>query len=686
MKALKFIGLALLAVLLLMALGLAVVAWRFDSAWATQKLTQAVYEQKQRVLKFDGDLALSFFPSVGVKLGGASLSERNSAQEFARVESARVSVRVLPLLQRQLVVDRIELDGLRARIQRGRDGRFNFDDLLRQDKADGRESRSAAQDAPIAFDVAGIGITRAWILFRDDKAGRAIQLSDVSLETGRLSQAANGPFELAFKASSDQPKLSAAFNLGGSYRYDLARKQYTVEGVALTAKGQLAQTALEAKVTAPAVEGVAAQWRIGKLDAQWSLKQSALTTQGRIGGAVEANLERQVADLSRLAGELVIAHPQLPVKQLKLPLDASIHADWGRSQATGHFSTRIEDSAVQGKFQVAKFAPLAAAFDVSIDRLNVDRYLPQTAPAKTATGPATPAPAGEAAPIDFSFLRGLDLKGAMRVGFLQARNVKFSNVAANMVVNNGRLDLNPLSAELYGGRIGGSLTAQADGNRVAVKQTMDNVAIGPLMKDYAQKDVLEGRGRFALDVSASGSSVAAVRQSLSGSAAMSLRDGAVKGINLAKSLRQAKALLRGGKQDAVVAANKAEKTDFSELTASFRITNGVARNDDLSAKSPFLRVAGAGTIDLVRGQLDYLAKATVVASAKGQEGQELADLNGLTVPVRLTGPIDDPAYRIEVGALATEAAKQQVEKRVGEQVRKQLGKEGVGKALKGLIK
>src|SRR5688572_3251021 len=113
---------------MLMALGLAVIAWRFDPAWAKQKLTQAVYEQKERVLKIDGDLALSFFPSIAVRLGDTSLSERNSAEQFARVGNARLSVRVLPLLARQLVVDRIELDGVRARIVRSKDGTFNFDD------------------------------------------------------------------------------------------------------------------------------------------------------------------------------------------------------------------------------------------------------------------------------------------------------------------------------------------------------------------------------------------------------------------------------------------------------------------------------------------------------------------------------------------------------------------------------
>jgi AsmA protein len=269
-------------------------------------------------------------------------------------------------------------------------------------------------------------------------------------------------------------------------------------------------------------------------------------------------------------------------------------------------------------------------------------------------------------------------------------------VTANLQAANGRLDLNPLTADLYGGRLAGSLMAQADGNRIALKQNLANVAIGPLIKDYAHKDVLEGRGHIVLDVSAAGHSAAAVRQSLGGSASLNVRDGALKGINLAKTLRQYKSMIPGGKQDATVAANKAEKTDFSELAASFKITNGVARNDDLALKSPFLRMTGAGTVDLAREQLDYLAKVTVVASAKGEGGKELAELNGLTVPVRLTGPIDDPTYRLEFGALAAELAKQQVQKQLGQQAEKALGKSGLdkgalgkgglGEVLKGLIK
>ena len=68
----------------------------------------------------------------------------------------------------------------------------------------------------------------------------------------------------------------------------------------------------------------------------------------------------------------------------------------------------------------------------------------------------------------------------------------------------------------------------------------------------------------------------------------------------------------GGSQSAAQgqsADDKTQKTDFSELSASFTIKNGVAHNEDLDAKSPLLRLGGAGDINIAASSLDYLAKA-----------------------------------------------------------------------------
>ena len=122
--------------------------------------------------------------------------------------------------------------------------------------------------------------------------------------------------------------------------------------------------------------------------------------------------------------------------------------------------------------------------------------------------------------------------------------------------------------------------------------------------------------------------------------------------------------------------DKTKQTDFSEMIASFDIKNGVAHNEDLSMKSPLLRVTGAGDIDIANETINYLAKPTVVASLKGQGGAGLEELNGLTVPIKLTGTFAKPSYGIDFAGLATAAAQKKVLDSVG-------GSKGV--ALKSLL-
>ena len=159
---------------------------------------------------------------------------------------------------------------------------------------------------------------------------------------------------------------------------------------------------------------------------------------------------------------------------------------------------------------------------------------------------------------------------------------------------------------------------------------------------------------------------------MSGTAALQLRDGAIKGINLAKALRQAKAAL-SLKQDAAQRASQTEKTDFSELSASFRIAQGVAHNNDLELKSPFLRLGGEGAIDIGRSRIDYLARANVIAAPKGQDAGDMALLKGLTVPVKLSGPFEAVDWSIQWSAVAAGALKNEVQERLGEALNKRLG-------------
>jgi AsmA protein len=144
--------------------------------------------------------------------------------------------------------------------------------------------------------------------------------------------------------------------------------------------------------------------------------------------------------------------------------------------------------------------------------------------------------------------------------------------------------------------------------------------------------------------------------------------------------------LLGSKSAQQQLAEGGKKTDFSELSGSFNIANGVAHNNDLTGKSPLFRLAGAGDIDIGNSRINYLAKPTVVASAKGQGGKELSDLNGITVPVRLVGPFDAIKYEVDYGAVAGAVAKSKItEQLTGGKAGGAASGSSIEKKLKGLF-
>ncbi|MBI4989250.1 MAG: AsmA family protein [Rhodocyclales bacterium] len=737
MKTFKIIAFVLGGVVALLAAAAAFILATFDANKWKGEISQLVQEKKQRSLKIEGDLSLSLFPGIGVHLGKATLSEHRSEQVFASIENARISLQLMPLLTRQVVVDTVELDGVKARLVRFKDGRLNIDDLLARDE----------KEPPARFDIAGVKFANGELAWRDEKAGQELILSGLNLTTGRLANAATDKFDLSAKLAGNKPRLAAALKAGGEYRYDLDKKRYggakldvrlsgdvgelkalelalaaaalqltgtneiAVDQLLLTARGKEdgdafearleapklalaadkasgaavnasikltgAQRAVDAKIALSGVEGSSQALKAGKLTLELDARQGETTVKGSLTSALAANMEKQTVELPAFSGELAVANPQMPMKSVKLPLTGGLRADIDGQTAALHADTRFDESKINAKINVSRFSPLAMGFDLDIDKLNVDKYLPPKAAAAGSKEADKQAPEK---PLDFAALKGLNASGVVKIGQLQVSNVKASNVRLEIKAANGKLDVAPLTANLYDGSLAGALSVNANGNHVALKQNLANVNINPLMKDALDKDVLEGRGNVALDVTTAGTTVAAMKKGLGGTASMNLKDGAIKGINLAKTFRETKAVF-STRKDTVQQAKQTEKTDFSELTGTFRIAGGVARNDDLSMKSPFIRLGGAGDINIGEDRMDYLAKASVVATAGGQGGKELDHLKGLTVPVRVSGPFDKLAYNIEFGGLVAEAAKAKVEEKVKEKVQ-----EKSKDLLKGLFK
>ena len=591
MKLLKWVLIAVGAVVLLFAGVLAFIAATFDPNQYKAQVADLVKEKTQRTLTIEGDIRLMLFPKLGVHMGKTRLSEFQSDKDFAGLDDMRVSLALIPLLSRQVVVDQIQLDGLRANLVKHKDGKTNFDDLLGGEKkeAPAKPAEPAKAQTPIKLDVDGVRVSKAALVWKDETTGAEYVIPDFSLKTGRVAPGVPTKFDLAATIKANQPKVDVKLQAGGTLVADPEKQVFSVDGLTVKLNGDAAGvTGLSAELT----------------------------------GSVAADLKKQTAN-----------------------------AD---------LAMKLDESNIKAKFAVADFAAMRSTFDIAIDKLNVDKYLPPKKVGETAKAPAGSQPEQ---PIDFSPLKKLDVAGSVRIDDFTASNIKTQKVRVDIKAKNGRLDADPLSANLYQGGMKGSASVDANTNRIAIKQNLAGISISPLLRDAIGQDLLEGRGNVALDVTTTGNLISAMKKALNGTARLEVKDGAIKGINLAQSLRNAKALFTGGKREAEQGAVAGEKTEFSELTASFDIKNGIAHNGDFLAKSPFLRLAGEGDINLPESTLNYVAKAAVVASGAGQGGKEMADLKGLTIPVRVSGPFTALKYKLEFDSVLSDSAKQKFEEK-----------------------
>jgi AsmA protein len=673
-------------------------------------IIQTVKNKKQRTLNLDGDIKLTFFPRIGANLGRLSLSEYKSDQQFASVETAMVSLELLPLLSKQVVVDEVTVSGLTANLIKYKDGTTNIDDLL------GRDDKPGDSNQPVKFDIASVSIKKTSLNYRDEGTGAQYAVHDLNLKTGRIANGVPGKIDLSVGVQGNQPKLdintqlvtTLTFDLdrqfyqladmdlqvsgsaldisnlkikaGGDASVNLSTQEYGMNKFELNAKGVKARAPFEVALDAPALSmtkdkfsaehlklnanldsgnivaavslpdlsGNAQSFKVSRLALDLNVQLPDQTFKVKLASPLSGNFETRQFNLSNLTFAVNALFDKLPGKSVSSEMKGSVQVDGTRQTVQANLAGGLLQSQVVAKVAVKGFSSPSIQFDVDVDQFDADLYLPKKTGAK-ANQPEQP--------FDLSALRALNLEGSLRIGKLKVANIKSSGVRLDVKAHKGQVNVSPLSANLYQGSMKGTLAVNAAAVPViTVDQKLSGVDVAALTKDAANFDTLEGRGNVAMNLSMRGNTVSSMKKAMNGNLSLNLNDGAIKGINVAKSLRDAQGMLGRAQTQA---ANQSEKTDFSELRASFKINNGVAHNDDLSMKSPLLRVAGAGDIDIGQSSMNYLARATLAKTLEGQGGRD--NVAGITVPVRVSGPFADLKYTLDFGALVNEAARQKVE-------------------------
>ncbi|MEP7371463.1 MAG: AsmA family protein [Nitrosospira sp.] len=473
----------------------------FDPNAYKPQIIQLVKEKKQRDLRLDGDIKLTFFPSLGAEVNNLSLSEYNSDEEFAAAENIFVSLALMPLLKKQLAVNEIAISGLKANLIRFKDGRTNIDDLI------------AKSEEPEQFeiDIDHVRVEKTLLTLHDEAGGEQYILRDLSLKadgSGSRPHSGDDPVRykmvLVFKANQpSQPAIDLVTRLEFELASDFDKQYYALDGLNLEingavkginnlvvrSKGDLSikpavgefvanklmlgitgvsgtnnldikfdaprlnltrETVAGDKITVTAkiihpegntsamlflsgVAGTVTDFKSNALTVELESNKGELAVKVALASPLTGNLNTRQLNLPDLTAVINANGPDIPGNSISGNLLGSAAVDGVSQNIQSNFTGKFMDSNIRATLGATGFVQPAFNFEVDIDQLDADRFLPKQRKQRKHTEKAESGETLEES-MGLSVLKDLKVRGSIRIGLLKGANVKSSNV---------KLDINP---------------------------------------------------------------------------------------------------------------------------------------------------------------------------------------------------------------------------------------------------
>ncbi|MGP5281199.1 AsmA family protein [Pseudomonas helleri] len=731
----KILGLVLLGLLLIIvALGFAL-SHLFDPNDYKDEIRQIARDKAHIELTLNGDIGWSLFPWLGLELHDASVATLTAPdQPFADLQMLGLSVRVLPLLRKEVQMSDVRVEGLNLHLTRDKDGRGNWEDIGKPaPAAPGTETaatdstKPAAADTasqPIKLDIDSLTVNNARVEYSDELTGKQFSAESIQLSTGPVHEATSIPVKLTAFLGTNQPVMRVKTELDGKLRFDRVLKRYQLEDMKIV--GEASGEPLQGKTMNFSASGQllvdmaanVAEWSSLKISANQlralgELKANSLDKTPQISGG----LSIAQLDLAKFLDSIGQTLPAMaPGSLSKFELVTQLSAT-PTSVSFDDLKLNLDDSTFNGRIAVEDFAKQALRIQLKGDTFDADRYLsPKSAEANgakaarqaevqgseasalTASGdsplPDAPTKSGWSTTkiIPVERLKTLDLNADISFGQLTLSKLPIQNAALKANSKDGVLTLENLSGSLYKGTFAanGSLNVQPVLPVVKLQTRITSVPVEKILQSQGQTSPVTGLLTLNSNVTGSGNSQSALIQSLNGTASFALNNGVLLNANIEQQLCKAISTLN---RKTLSGAPLGKDTPFNELKGSLVFRNGVASNQDLVVRIPGLSVKGDGDIDLRVLGMDYRIGITIEGDTRPMPDpacQVGKNFVGIELPLRCRGPLElgAKACRLDkegLGKVAVKAAgnklSEKLEEKLGDKVSPELKD-----ALKGLFK
>lgn len=341
--------------------------------------------------------------------------------------------------------------------------------------------------------------------------------------------------------------------------------------------------------------------------------------------------------------------------------DFSIAFDW--SQSADQFNIeqlalQLDQSLLQGsiwrKAPSQKDTPPQLQFDLTLAGLDLETYrakmpvsVESSTPSKDTTTETTKAttaaetylPIG----LPIATLQALNAQGQLHAKNITLWQMKIDALEATLTAKQGRIDLAPFDANLYGGELRSKLQVDVTGQTPAYRGSakLMDLDLLPFLSAAWQMRQLQGRLNGHFDFSTQGVNGHLLTQNLAGTLTADIRNGALKGLDLNKLL-------------AAQATKPSDKTAFSQLKLKSHLQQGQLIVDRLNLNSERFSAIGTGKLALLKGVFNGKLFTTY-----HQPPESLASFKGLEIPVQVKGPVDKLLWTIELEKLMNNPSNQQ---------------------------
>lgn len=628
-----FLGLIVLIVLMI---GGAFLAIKFIPVETIQKKALAEISASTGFdIKIDGIVDISLFPPVAVEVPSVTVEKKGQSKPLLRAERIDLNLSLIDLLFGKVNVKRLDIVKADVYLEYDKKGTLNWAFLEQKEDKKYKKTHSAHTEghgSETAYDLSvdHFKVESAKITYVDKRAGTHYVMSDANFDFDMPGQTKpaklNGDFMYHNVKSTISGKVDKAMVFMIPNADSNAKITFENKFISADFQGKLANLKVDPKVT-------------GHLNASGS----------DLGGL-----------LSWVSG--TPNQGTFPIKSFSRNGTIEYHKNILKADPV---KVKLDDIVIDGNGVInLKGEKPHVTFNLKSDKINLDGLIKQAGIESDNLGGGVFFSTAYAAPpasdaIDLSALQAFD--GVINYAINSVSYKGFNMGAADVksTINGGRMKGALALPALFDGHaaLNWDVIGKMRNSDIQANWKLTNVNIHPFLKMFADFERIEGNAVSQGKIHTKGHTTQMFKQNLNGSGDFKVLNGALRGVNLGALSRNI----------FDVFSDRREKTDFSELSSTYTISQGRLQTSDLKMLAPIVRMTGQGWVDIALESMDMRIDPKVVASTKGIGGK--FDLSGLTVPFRIHGPWSHLKYTPEIGKA--------IENKVKEQLQN-LGKSGKG--------